>query len=239
MPTETPKTDAIAHKGFCESEYISRMTDLCREFERENAKLLEERNAAIRMAWELVQELVLICKDPIHKQQHEELKRLRKEYILPNGQRNPAPKNRKTTKMSETSKIHFAKADDSPCSTFWVDAAVELPDDDMAVLVALDDGEVWTGFRDAGQWRYVSADLIEAGVTHWAEFPAPPALKCQKCGSEETWFDRTISYSPDGTEEGMKTRCAGCGQDIDESNASVSGPCPPDAAQLQHKLSGG
>lgn len=109
----------------------------------------------------------------------------------------------------------------SPCSTFWVDAAVELPDDDMAVLVALDDGEVWTGFRDAGQWRYVSADLIEAGVTHWAEFPAPPALRCPKCGSEDTWFDRTIEMRTDGTEDGMKTRCAGCGRDIDESNTEV------------------
>jgi len=55
-----------------------------------------------------------------------------------------------------------------------VDATVELPDEDITVLVALADGEVWTGFRDAGEWRYVSADLIEARVTHWAEFPEPP-----------------------------------------------------------------
>lgn len=110
----------------------------------------------------------------------------------------------------------------TPTTILWIEAKTELPDDDLQVLVALDDGEVWTGFRDAGQWRYVSADLIEAGVTHWAEFPAPPALKCPKCGSEETWFDRTISYLPDGTEEGMKTRCAGCGRDIDESNTKMS-----------------
>ena len=68
----------------------------------------------------------------------------------------------------------FCESSTAIASTFWVDAAVQLPDDDMIVLVALDDGEVWTGFHDAGQWRFASADLIEARVTHWAEFPAPP-----------------------------------------------------------------
>lgn len=58
----------------------------------------------------------------------------------------------------------------------WIAAAAEFPDDDLTVLVALEDGEVWTGFRDAGRWRFVSADLIHARVTHWAEFPAPPQL---------------------------------------------------------------
>jgi Protein of unknown function (DUF551) len=57
----------------------------------------------------------------------------------------------------------------------WVDAQDKLPDDDMTVLVALDDGEVWTGFMDAGIWRYVSADAIEGTVKHWAEFPEPPS----------------------------------------------------------------
>lgn len=60
----------------------------------------------------------------------------------------------------------------------WKDATKELPDDDMAVLIALSDGEVWTGFHDAGEWRFVSADPVDQGdgttVTHWADFPAPP-----------------------------------------------------------------
>jgi hypothetical protein len=56
----------------------------------------------------------------------------------------------------------------------WIDAIQALPDDDMTVLIGLEDGEVWTGFLDSGIWRYVSADKIEAKVTHWAEFPAPP-----------------------------------------------------------------
>jgi hypothetical protein len=66
-----------------------------------------------------------------------------------------------------------AVAPAATCSVFWVDARRELPDDDMTVLVALDDGEVWTGYMDAGIWRYVSADAIDATVTHWAEFPSP------------------------------------------------------------------
>lgn len=58
----------------------------------------------------------------------------------------------------------------------WIPVEQSLPDDDMTVLIALDDGEVWTGFLDAGQWRFVSADLVEARVTHWMEFPEPPKL---------------------------------------------------------------
>ena len=58
----------------------------------------------------------------------------------------------------------------------WI-AADQFPDDDLTVLLALEDGEVWTGFRDAGVWRYVSADLIEARVTHWSEFPEPPEIE--------------------------------------------------------------
>lgn len=57
----------------------------------------------------------------------------------------------------------------------WVDTQTELPDDDQTVLIALIDGEVWTGYRDAGQWRYVSGDPIHATVTYWAAFPPPPA----------------------------------------------------------------
>jgi len=59
-------------------------------------------------------------------------------------------------------------------STQWIDADVELPDDEMIVLLALDDGDVWTGFHEEGRWHYVSADNIAAKVTHWAEFPPPP-----------------------------------------------------------------
>lgn len=40
-------------------------------------------------------------------------------------------------------------------ATTWVAAAERLPDDDMTVLIALDDGEVWTGYRDGDDWRDV------------------------------------------------------------------------------------
>lgn len=56
----------------------------------------------------------------------------------------------------------------------WRSPKEELPDDDQAVLLHLDDGEVWTGFRDGKAWRYVSADRIDARVLHWAPFPEPP-----------------------------------------------------------------
>lgn len=66
----------------------------------------------------------------------------------------------------------------NPSQIHWIDAARKLPDDELVVLVALSDGEVWTGFHDAGEWRYASADPVDQGegtiVTHWAEFPAPP-----------------------------------------------------------------
>lgn len=56
----------------------------------------------------------------------------------------------------------------------WIATDVDLPDDDETVLIATADGEVWTGFLDAGQWRYVSADPVGVEVTHWMGFPEPP-----------------------------------------------------------------
>jgi hypothetical protein len=63
----------------------------------------------------------------------------------------------------------------------WIPVEASLPDDESTVLMALSDGEVWTGFRDAGDWRFVSAALVDESdgtrVTHWAEFPDPPNNK--------------------------------------------------------------
>ena len=58
----------------------------------------------------------------------------------------------------------------------WKRPCDGLPDDDMTVLVVMDDGEVWTGFRDAGAWRYVSGETIPCEVLYWAQFPAPPQV---------------------------------------------------------------
>lgn len=56
----------------------------------------------------------------------------------------------------------------------WISVDDQLPDDELSVLIALDDGEVWTGFMDAGDWRFVSADPVTSRVTHWLNFPEPP-----------------------------------------------------------------
>lgn len=57
----------------------------------------------------------------------------------------------------------------------WISVDERLPDDDQTVLIAMDDGEVWTGFHDADKWRYVSGDPITyAHITHWMELPAHP-----------------------------------------------------------------
>lgn len=57
----------------------------------------------------------------------------------------------------------------------WIPVDSRLPDDDMLVLIALNDDDVWTGFREAGVWRYVDAMPINAErVTHWQPMPAPP-----------------------------------------------------------------
>ena len=61
--------------------------------------------------------------------------------------------------------------------TIWFDAAVQLPDDDTTVLIRMDDGEVWTGYVDAGQWLNVSGYAMSAQVTHWMHLPALPPLE--------------------------------------------------------------
>ena len=58
--------------------------------------------------------------------------------------------------------------------TTWTATKDKLPDDEMTVLLALADGEVWPGFHEGTQWFYVSADPVGVEVLHWAKFPAPP-----------------------------------------------------------------
>lgn len=57
----------------------------------------------------------------------------------------------------------------------WIHVDELLPDDGMTVLIAMSDREVWTGYLDAGQWRYVSGDPIESErITHWMDLPCHP-----------------------------------------------------------------
>lgn len=56
----------------------------------------------------------------------------------------------------------------------WIDSAVELPDDDIDVLIAIDDGNtVWVGHHDADMWI---TNGLPVNVTHWAELPEHPAF---------------------------------------------------------------
>ena len=59
-------------------------------------------------------------------------------------------------------------------ATQWHSVDDKLPDDDLCVLIALDDGEVWTGFMQGDEWFYVTGDTMESKVTHWAHVPAHP-----------------------------------------------------------------
>ncbi len=61
-----------------------------------------------------------------------------------------------------------------PVADPWTAVAARLPDADLTVLLALDDGEVWPGYLDGDTWRYVTADPLGSRVTHWMDFPEPP-----------------------------------------------------------------
>lgn len=49
-----------------------------------------------------------------------------------------------------------------------------LPDDEMLVLMALADGDVYPGFQDSGEWRFSDAMSVTIEVTHWADMPEHP-----------------------------------------------------------------
>ena len=59
----------------------------------------------------------------------------------------------------------------------WTDAAAALPDEDVLVLIALENGEVWPGVRDYGRWIYLSGAEVRERVTHWMHFPRAPGDK--------------------------------------------------------------
>ena len=58
--------------------------------------------------------------------------------------------------------------------TAWTPVATKLPDDDLTVMIALDDGEVWMGFHDGDVWRDISGITPAAKVTHWMDVPEHP-----------------------------------------------------------------
>jgi len=56
----------------------------------------------------------------------------------------------------------------------WIKAGKLMPDTDVSVLIATEDGEVEAGYDDGQDWRYLSGGKVEGEVTHWMPFPAPP-----------------------------------------------------------------
>jgi hypothetical protein len=57
----------------------------------------------------------------------------------------------------------------------WKSVDERLPDDSTLVLIALNDDDVWTGYRDGDIWRYVDAmPITKERVTHWTHMPAHP-----------------------------------------------------------------
>lgn len=57
----------------------------------------------------------------------------------------------------------------------WIPVADGFPDDELLVLIAVSDDDVWAGYRLANTWRYVDGFSIEnERVTHWMRMPAPP-----------------------------------------------------------------
>ena len=85
--SDTPETDAHQAQEDMAHDW------LWREFAR---KLERERNAAIKMAWELVQELAQKCDDPIHQRQLDQIRALHHSWTLPQnaqGEAQPPAKN--------------------------------------------------------------------------------------------------------------------------------------------------
>lgn len=62
----------------------------------------------------------------------------------------------------------------------WISTSDELPDADETVILALEDGEVTTGFLDGETWRDFSAERLPAAPVFWARFPEPPQTQAKK-----------------------------------------------------------
>ena len=62
----------------------------------------------------------------------------------------------------------------------WLATGDELPDADETVILALEDGEVTTGFLDGETWRDFSAERLQDAPIFWARFPEPPQTQPKK-----------------------------------------------------------
>lgn len=57
----------------------------------------------------------------------------------------------------------------------WVTVEQELPDDEITVLMADKEGEIWMGCHLDNLW-FSDVYKVE-GVTHWAHLPEHPTVK--------------------------------------------------------------
>lgn len=55
----------------------------------------------------------------------------------------------------------------------WNKIENALPDDDITVLVATEDGEVDVAYLDEGRWRF-PMHAASIAVTHWMHIPDHP-----------------------------------------------------------------
>lgn len=61
------------------------------------------------------------------------------------------------------------------CEKQWTPVTKQLPDDGLLVAIALNDDDVWTGFRDGDIWRYADGmPVSNERVTDWMHMPTPP-----------------------------------------------------------------
>lgn len=60
--------------------------------------------------------------------------------------------------------------------TTWTKCSDSLPDDEITVLIATDDGYVLTAYHENGSWWETTnvGDVSVPVVTHWAHLPPHP-----------------------------------------------------------------
>jgi hypothetical protein len=56
----------------------------------------------------------------------------------------------------------------------WTLVDKAMPDMDVNVILATEDGQVDAGYDDGQDWRWLSGGKVEGPVTHWMPFPNPP-----------------------------------------------------------------
>lgn len=56
----------------------------------------------------------------------------------------------------------------------WQAAGATLPDSEIEVIVALDDGEVCAAYHDGEEWRLTIGTPVNQKVWYWAHFPEAP-----------------------------------------------------------------